>query len=196
MENRQLKNEEELLARIALGDQRAFTEIFDFYQRYVFDYGRKLTKSEDQASEIVQDVFLKIWLNREKIGEIKNFGAYLNRVVRNHSINVIRKLAQDGKSVTQLKITTQEADNSTDKTLDYNESNRILTQAIESLSPQQRTAYTLCHVEGLKYEEVAKKMNVSSRTVQAHMHQALKHIREHFNKHALTYPALFAVLFK
>ncbi len=196
MENRQLKNEEELLVRIARGDQRAFTEIFDFYQRYVYDYGRNLTKSEDQASEIVQDVFLKIWLNREKFNEVKNFGAYLNRVVRNHSINVIRKLAQDARSATQLKINTQESDNSTDKILDYNESNRILTQAIENLSPQQRTAYTLCHIEGLKYEEVAKKMNISSRTVQAHMHQALKHIREHFNKHALTYPTLFAVLFK
>ena len=196
MQNRQLKNEEELLARIAVGDQRAFTEIFDFYQRYVHDYGRKLTKSEDQAGEIVQDVFLKIWLNREKLNEVKSFGAYLNRVVRNHSLNIIRKLAQDARSATQLKIHNPESENATDKTLDYNESNRILTQAIENLSPQQRTAYTLCHIEGLKYEEVAKKMNVSSRTVQAHMHQALKHIREHFNKHALTYPALFAVLFK
>lgn len=196
MESRQLKNEDELLTRIARGDQRAFTEIFDFYQRYVYDYGRKLTKSEDQAGEIVQDVFLKIWLNREKLDEVKNFGAYLNRVVRNHSLNVIRKLAQDARSATQLKINNPESENATDKILDYNESNRILTQAIENLSPQQRIAYTLCHMEGLKYDEAAKKMNVSSRTVQAHMHQALKHIREHFNKHALTYPALFAVLFK
>jgi RNA polymerase sigma-70 factor (ECF subfamily) len=196
MENRQLKNEEELLARIATGDQRAFTEIFDFYHRYVYAYGRKMTKSEDQANEIVQDVFLKIWLNREKLNEVNNFGAYLNRVVRNHSLNVIRKLAQDARSATQLKINNPESENATDKILDYNESNRILSQAIENLSPQQRTVYTLCHIEGLKYDEAAKKMNVSSRTVQAHMVQALRHIREHFNKHALTYPALFAVLFK
>lgn len=196
MENGQLKNEEGLLARIATGDQRAFTEIFDFYQRYVFVYGRKMTKSEDQATEIVQDVFLKVWLNREKLNEVKNFGAYLNRVVRNHSLNVIRKLAQDARSATQLKINNPESENATDKILDYNESNRILSQAIENLSPQQRTVYTLCHIEGLKYDEVAKKMNVSSRTVQAHMAQALKHIREHFKKHALAYPALFAVLFK
>lgn len=196
MENRQLKNEEELLARIAMGDQRAFTEIFDFYQRYVYVYGRKMTKSEDQANEIVQDVFLKIWLNREKLNEVKNFGAYLNRVVRNHSLNVIRKLAQGARSATKLKINNPESENVTDKILDYNESNRILSQAIENLSPQQRTVYTLCHIEGLKYDEVAKKMNLSSRTVQAHMAQALKHIREHFNRHALAYPALFAVLFK
>jgi RNA polymerase sigma-70 factor (ECF subfamily) len=196
MESSRFKNEEELLTRIARGDQRAFTEIFNFYHRYVYNYGRKLTKSEDQASEIVQDVFLKIWLSREKLNEVKNFGAYLNRVVRNHSLNVIRKLAQDARSATQLKINNPESENATDKTLDYNESNRILSRAIENLSPQQRTAYTLCHIEGLKYDEAAKKMNVSSRTVQAHMHQALKHIRVHFNKHALTYPALFAILFK
>jgi len=189
-------NESELLSRIAGGDQRAFTELFDFYEAYVYDYGRKLTRSTDEAAEIVQDVFLKIWLNREKLSEVENFGAYLNRVVRNHSLNVIRKLANEAKGSLSLKAVAKESDDSTAELLDYNESNRILNQAIEDLPAQQRMVYTLCHVQGMKYEEAAAQMNISSRTVQTHMGQALKHIRAHFKKHALAYPVLFAVLFK
>ena len=67
MKSNQLDNESELISRIAVGDQYAFTALFDFYQRYVYDYGRRLTRSEDQAGEIVQDIFLKIWLNRESL---------------------------------------------------------------------------------------------------------------------------------
>jgi len=189
-------NETELLTAIAAGDQRAFTELFEFYEPYVYDYGRKLTRSTDQAAEIVQDVFLKIWLNREKLSVVENFGAYLNRVVRNHSLNVIRKMAQKAKSAVKLKASAKEADESTSELLDYNESNRILNQAIDNLPTQQKLVYTLCHVQGLKYEEAAAQLNISSRTVQAHMGQALKHIRAHFKNHALAYPVLFAVLFK
>ncbi|WP_316836505.1 RNA polymerase sigma-70 factor [Pedobacter nutrimenti] len=191
-----IEHENRLLVEIAGGDQRAFTEIFDFYQRYVYLYGKKLTRSDDLAGEIVQDVFLKIWIGREKLSEIESFGAYLNRVVRNHSLNVIRKLAQDAKSTHELKVHARESDESTTELLDYNDSNRILNQAIENLPPQQRMVYTLCHVEGMKYEEAAAKLNISSRTVQAHMGQALKNIREHFKKNALAYPILFSVLFK
>lgn len=196
MKSNQLNNESELLKRIAFGDRRAFTEIFDFYQRYVYEYGRKLTKSDDQAGEIVQDVFLKIWLNREGLASIDNFGAYLNTIVKNHSLNVLRKIANDFKRAKELLFLVKESVESTNEQLDYNESKRLLNQAIADLPAQQRTAYILCHVEGLKYEQAAEKMNISSRTVQAHMGQALKHIREHFKKHTLAYPILFAALFK
>lgn len=191
-----LLNECELLGKIAGGDQHAFTEVFDFYERYVYDYGKKLTRSDHQAGEIVQDVFLKIWLHREKLDKIENFGAYLNRIVRNHSLNVIRKMAYDFKSTAELKSHLKETEESTDEQINYNESQKILNQAIDTLPAQQRMVYLLCHIEGMKYEDAAKKMNISSRTVQSHMGQALKQIRKHFKKHALAYPFLFTVLFK
>jgi RNA polymerase sigma-70 factor (family 1) len=191
-----LPNESELLAKIAGGDQRAFTELFEFYQRYVYVYGKNLTRSEELAAEIVQDIFLKIWLGRQKLEKVENFGAYLNRIVRNHSLNLIRQVAKQIKSNAILRIDAQKADESTIQQLDYNEANRTLNQAINNLPPQQRMVYNLCHLEGMKYEEAAAKMNISIRTVQAHMGQALKNIREHFKKNALAYPLLISVLFK
>lgn len=196
MADKFLPNESELLKKIAGGDKRAFTELFEFYQRYVYVYGKNLTRSDELAAEIVQDIFLKIWLGKQKLEKVENFGAYLNRIVRNHSLNVIRQIAQQIKSNEILKINSQEIDESTIQQLDYNEANRILNQAISNLPPQQRMAYHLCHLEGMKYEEAAAKMNISNRTVQAHLGQALKHIREHFKKNAIAYPLIFSILFK
>lgn len=95
-----LVNEVEILALIAEGDQSAFTILFNHYQRFVFSFGKKITHSEESAGEVVQDIFLKIWLARESLPEVKNFGAYLNRLVRNHSLNVVRRQLQEARPKT------------------------------------------------------------------------------------------------
>ncbi len=189
-------NEAEILARIARGEQNAFTILFRNYERYVYQYGCKLTHSETHALEIVQDIFLKIWLDREKLIEVQNFGGYLNRLVRNHSFNVLRKMALDAQSNLEVKRNFVEEDNSTIRQLDYNETVKILNEALDNLPPQQRLAYDLCHLEGLKYDDAALRMNISPETVHSHMKRALKNIREHFKKHAVAYPLLITVLFK
>jgi RNA polymerase sigma-70 factor (family 1) len=191
-----LFNETELLRKVAAGDQRAFTEVFEFYERYVYVYGKKLTRSDEQAAEIVQDVFLKLWLNREKLATVDSFGAYLNRIVRNHSLNVLRQLAQSARSSQAWQTSTTETDDTTSQQLDFNETNRILNEALDSLPRQQRLVYKLCHTEGLKYEAAAEQLNISPRTVQAHMTAALRTIRKHFKQYAGAYPLLIAILFK
>lgn len=190
-----LVNEIEILAQIAEGDQRAFTLLFKHYQRFVFSFGKKITHSDDSAGEVVQDIFLKIWLARETLPEVNNFGAYLNRLVRNHSLNVVRKQLQDARSTGEFGKMFSEADESTILQLDYNDTNNLLNQAIAELSPQQRMVYQLCHQQGLKYDEAAEQMNISSQTVNSYMKDALKKIRNHFRKHAVAYPALVLALF-
>jgi RNA polymerase sigma-70 factor (family 1) len=190
-----LFDESELIRRIAEGDQRAFTIIFKHYQRFVFSFSKKITSSDESAGEVVQDIFLKIWLNRENLAEVNNFGAYLNRLVRNHSLNVVRRQLQENKYATELGITFSEADESTMLQLDYNEINNLLNQAIAELSPQQRMVYQLCHQQGLKYQEAAIQMNISPQTVNAYMKDALKKIRVHFKKHTHIYPFLILILF-
>ena len=190
-----LVNETEILAQIAGGDRHAFTILFKHYQRFVFSFSKKITRSEESAGEVVQDIFLKIWLSRETLHQVKNFGAYLNRLVRNHSLNVVRQQLQEARHAGQFTRSFSEADESTILQLDFNETNDILNQAIAELSPQQRMVYQLCHQQGLKYDEAAAQMNISSQTVNAYMKDALKKIRNHFKKHAVAYPLLILILF-
>ncbi len=189
-----LFNEAGILQEIAAGDQRAFSSLFDHYQGYVFAFGLKLTYSEALAEEIVQDIFLKIWFCREKLVEIECFGAYLNRSVRNHSFNLLRQAATEIKVNQHIGLSLTELDNSTQQDLEFRETARIIDEVINLLPAQQKLVYTLCHRDGLKYEEAAQQMNISSATVHYHMKLALTTIREHFKKNALGYPTLLLLL--
>lgn len=191
-----LPNESMVLSQIAHGDQYAFSLLFRHYHGYVHSFGRKITRSHELATEIVQDIFLKIWLNREKLTTVENFGAYLNRIVRNHSFNVLRRLAQENKSNVVLQLNKTEMDYSTTQQLEYREIAHLLNEAIETLSPQQKMVYQLCHQEGLKYEDAAVKMNISSQTVHSYMKDALRKIRAHFKKHAIEYSIFIACFYK
>lgn len=196
-----LSNESELLAKIAGGDQRAFTVLFNHYHHDLFVFSKKLSKSEELALEIVQDVFLKIWSVRDKLTELDNFSRYLNTVIRNHSLNVIKRIAVREKPMLNSSINSDEFVDTTgidftQQKLDYNDCFQILNEALDTLAPQQRKVYELCHIEGLKYEEAAQKMDISIETVRAHMKKALYKIREHFGKNAILYPLLILALFK
>jgi len=191
-----LPKEKELLLKIARGDHRAFCLIFDKYQKYVFGFGRKLTRSTEQAEDIVQQIFLKIWEGRENLVEVENFEAYLNRLVRNQSFDILRRHQSHARGDAQLKLSVTERDNSMESQMNYKETMKILDEAIQLLPDQQKRVYQLCHQDGLKYNEAASEMNISPDTVHYHMKLALKSIRDHFKRNALAYPVLFAFLFK
>jgi RNA polymerase sigma-70 factor (ECF subfamily) len=192
---RTLHDEHELLAQVAGGDHKAFCILFDRYHGYVFGFGRKLTRSDDQAEEIVQDIFLKIWALREKLSSLDNFEAYLTRLVRNQSYSVLRRNIAHDKASSVFLSQQAEQDNNMERQLAYNETVRILEEAIQGLPEQQRKVYELCHRQGLKYEDAAREMAISADTVHYHMKLALKAIREHFKKHSFVYQVLLAALF-
>jgi RNA polymerase sigma-70 factor (ECF subfamily) len=196
MGDKNLLNETALLARIAGGDEHAFREVFDHYQQFVFTFAQKITHSNADAEEIVQDIFLKVWFNRNQLLTIENFGAYLNRLVRNHAFNLLRHEAVISRVKTEMVLNSSDNDLGTQQALDYKETKELLADVVSRLPQQQRNVYTLCHSEGLKYDEAATQLNISPDTVHYHMKLALATIREHFKRHALLYPALAIIFFK
>ncbi|MDB5150300.1 MAG: polymerase, sigma-24 subunit, subfamily, partial [Mucilaginibacter sp.] len=131
---------------------------------------------------------------RDKLIAIESFGAYLNRLVRNHAFNLLRQVASHAKANKRIGNALSELDNSTQHDLDFRETSRLLDEAIQLLPPQQKKVYTLCRQEGLKYEEAARKLNLAPETVHYHMKLALNAIREHLKKNALNYPPLILLL--
>lgn len=182
-----LYEEKKLLTKIAEGDQTAFCTLFDYYRKYVYSFGRKLTRSEEMGEEIVQDVFLKVWLGRDKLKSVDNFGAYINTLVRNHSFNLLREAVQSQKFSQEVLRSLSDKDNTTQQELDYKEIVDILDEGLGLLTDQQRMVYTLCHRDGLKYEEAARQMNVSPATIHYHMKLVLSIIRKYLKKNAVTY---------
>lgn len=187
-----LFDEKNLLAKVAGGDQRAFTTLFELHQQTVFSIAYKLTKSRSHAKEVVQDVFLKLWGHREQLTSVENFSAYLYRIARNQGIDALRAIARQAIYTIELaEEQLEKGDLNTLESIDYKETSEIINRAVETLSPQQRKVYQLCHEQGLKYEEAALELGLSAGTVHSHMKQALKNIRLYIKQLDILLLAIF-----
>lgn len=183
-----------LLIRLSQNDQEAFKALFNRYCHKVNSFALKLTHSAILAEEIVQDVFMKVWLNRKSLASIEYFPSYLYTIARNHILNVLKRqvLEENAKVVFQREILPGYQ---TEERELYDHRKEILHQVISRMPAQQRTIYCLCHQKGLKYEEVAERLNISRLTVKTHMQHALRTIRSHFSSILNTVSVLlFSVL--
>jgi RNA polymerase sigma-70 factor (ECF subfamily) len=178
-----LHNENALLELVAQGDESAFRIVFDHYRDAIFAFSLKVTRHESIAEEIVQDVFLKIWINRSGLAEIRNFADFLYIIARNHTFNSLRSLARERKLSVDTSADLQIAGVSTEAIIIQRDYDRLLLQAVSQLPPQQKLVYTLGRQQGLSREEIATQLNISPGTVKVHMAQALRTLRAYFKNH-------------
>ncbi|HUP11687.1 MAG TPA: RNA polymerase sigma-70 factor [Niastella sp.] len=174
-----LPNEKALLARIAAGDETAFRAIYDHYRKKIYTYTIRLTESEAIADDIIQDVFMKVWMNRQSLECIGNFNAWLHTVARNHIADVMKILARARLSHQQWGQKAAAGLNNVEENLADKENQQLLQQALNQLSPQQRLIYHLTRHEGTKHAEIAGKLQISRHTVKTHLVHALRSIRNY-----------------
>ncbi|MCK9303840.1 MAG: RNA polymerase sigma-70 factor [Bacteroidales bacterium] len=185
-DNVQNNAEKNLLQRVAGGDQVAFGLIFERYRNRLFTYLVKVTKSRETSEEIVLDVFLKIWTGRELIKEIANFEAFIFRVAHNKAIDFLRTLQTKPEVQKQvwekMEIISNDA---TDDKIIQKETAQNIETAVKNLSPQRRKVYLLSREEGLSYDQIARRLHISSNTVRNHVSASLEFIRNFINKNMI-----------
>jgi RNA polymerase sigma-70 factor (family 1) len=184
-----LHNEVHLLSRLQTGNEEAFSQIFNHYRPVVYNVAYKFLKSPVLSEEIVQDVFLKIWLKRNEMGSIKDFKSYLFIMTRNFIFDRIKKMSYETEAKSALNGETFFIDD-TEYLVRHHECQQLLKEAIELLPPQQRTIYNLAKVEGLSQEAIAERMQLSKLTVKKHMAMALKAIRKYLDTRLYYFPLL------
>lgn len=172
-------SEKALLLLSSKGDTCAFTQLFHLHKHKLYSFLLRLTGSPQMSEDTIQDIFAKIWTQKEHLADIEKFGSYLFRMAQNQSINAFRKMAAETLALSRLQSATGQ--NPTDDYLDEKETTALLHQALSRLSTQQKLVYTLSRDEGLKYDEIAHRLNLSPSTVKNHMIAALRTLRETFN---------------
>ena len=172
-------NLKSLVLRVSQGDPVAFKELFETFSPRVYAFALRVTHSQSTAEELVQDVFMKIWVNRESLQRVDHFQSWIYTVSRNLAFNVLKRLAVEERAKTQLLKDLKHEVSEPDSPAVYHNYEHMLQNAVDRLSPQQKLVYALCHQEGLKYEEAAEKLHISRLTVKTHMQQALRNIRSH-----------------
>ncbi len=143
------------------------------------------------AEEVVQDVFMKVWMNRESLRDVEYFPAYLSAIAKNHAFNLLKRKALEEQVKLVLQRDLPQSSCETEERVAYRDYNTILKEVVSQMPPQQQKVYKLCHKKGLKYDEVAVKLNISRLTVKTHMQKAIRTIKSHFESVVSTFLLIF-----
>ncbi|MEP7374545.1 MAG: RNA polymerase sigma-70 factor [Chitinophagaceae bacterium] len=177
-----LPNEKELFLRMSMGDEAAFTTIFYHYTQRIYHYILNKTKSTEAAEEIVQDVFVKIWSNKEKFSEVSNYESYLFTMASNKVLDWFKKMAFEAKIKRHVWSTIGELSNITIEELDLKHSQELINKAVEQLTPQRRKIFLLNKEDGFSRQEIADQLNLSVNTVNNHLNEAVRQVKEYLEK--------------
>jgi RNA polymerase sigma-70 factor (ECF subfamily) len=191
--NQNIYNEPELLLQLQNGREDAFAQLFNVYKGNIYTVAYKFLKSPVLAEEIVQDVFLKVWLKRNEMALIKDFNAYLFIMARNFIFDRLKKAAYEVNARAGLNDQPLYTDDA-EYLVRQHQCQQLLQLAIQQLPPQQKQVYLLAKEQGLSHDKIAEQMNLSRLTVKTHMAKALQAIRRYLNANYAILPWLFLFL--
>ena len=154
-----------------------FNAIFREQEYKLYTLALRLTKSDQYAKDIIQEVFQNLWERRDRIHEIDNVEAWLYRVTENKVVDFLRKASADNRLKKAIWHNLQEILNDTGAQVEAKEFNTLIQKAIDQLPPQRKIIYRLNREIGLNYKEIADKLHISRHTVKNQLHESLKFMR-------------------
>ncbi len=159
------------------GDKQVFGELFGAYYEPLCRFCMQRGCSRDTAEEIVQEIFVKLWVKRKSIKVSTSINAYLYRMALNTIINQKKHL--EVKALHRARVMDfQVTDTNYFQGMEEKEISRLASEAVASMPEKRRMVYELSRGEGLKYSEIAQAMGISVKTVEVHLSAALKHMRK------------------
>ena len=165
-------------------DKSSFKNLFELHYSPLCNFAYRITDDIDQAEDIVQDIFVKVWNDPDLLDGNKNINSYVYSMVRNRALEVIRRENISQKINQQLEYIQN---NAADANVEEDEIEKLLLLeqiyvSIRQLPPKCSEVFTLSKVNGLTYVQIAEKMNISVKTVENHMGKALRLMRELLTK--------------
>ncbi|HEY9008926.1 RNA polymerase sigma-70 factor [Ohtaekwangia sp.] len=159
--------------------EKDFEKIYDAYWSKLYNLCYCYFKDRSICQEVVQDVFVKLWLRRDKLPVIEDLNAYLYRALKNKIYDQFDKISCQQKlkksAASQLKVETH----CTEEQLEYEEALSLINSEIEKLPDTTKAIFRLSRFDRYTNDEIAKRLHVSSKAVEYHITSALKHLRIH-----------------
>lgn len=188
-------HDKELFQQIAAGDENAFRDIFHSYNARLYHTILKIVKSKPEAEEIIQELFLKLWLKRESLASIESPGAWLFTIASNLSLDALRKKARQHVTTFEPSDLTEDTDPEPAHLLELREVKSLIEEAVSQLPPSRRQVFILSRREGKSRGEIAQDLNLSESTVKNQLTSALRFVQEYLQKKGDIYLPAFLVLF-
>lgn len=179
-----LDNENQLVKDLIAGNENAFRKLFDMYKNDLYKYSLSMVVSKDYAEEIVQDVFMTIWLKRASLNLEMSFRAYIFTITRNKTIKFLKKAANSQKLRQEVFYKSQKFAKPTDINLRETELEDLKEKALKNLSPKKREIFEMSREEEKSYEEIAAELGISVNTVKNQMSKSLGILRDYLLKNS------------
>lgn len=170
-------HEKDLLLKLRDSDYTAFNVLYDSYAQITLSRLRRLVQIPEVVEELHQDVFMKIWEERERLPENIPLQAIVFQKAKSLAYNFYRKAALDKELHDKLMSTSTELYNELEDYINFKETNALLNEVIARLPEQRQKVFTRIKIDGRSYEEAAEEFGISLSTVKDHMTRALKFLR-------------------
>ena len=151
--------------------------VFKTFYAKVYNFALGLVKNEADADDIVQIVFLKIWLKRAKLTEVKNLDTYIYTITKNTVLNFFSARKDYHSDISKVS-TLHIGNESPIEQIEAQDLQLMIDMVVSNMPPQRQTIYRMSREEGLSNEEIATKMGIQKKTVENHLNLALKDIRK------------------
>ncbi len=188
-----VSTEQEKIEGLRKGNVNDFEDLFNKYANRIYSFGIKYLKSKEDAEELVQNVFLKIWEKKDHLKTEGSFQSFLFNIAYHNICNTFRKRLNQRIYLEHLSEDTF-IDKPADDNIDYKNTLEQVEQLVSKLPENQRLAFQKSKNEGLSSKEIAKELNISSGTVDNYISSTLKYLSKKLGKNSL-YIILFLIIF-
>ena len=175
------KDIQHFLKKVSEGNAHAFSKLYEQYHAKVYNFLKKYLKSGELCDDLTQEVFLKLWTEREKLSAIENFDAYLFTVSKNLAFNFLKRASLD-VTAKGIIVKAYKHEPSPENQLDTKDYINYLQQLLNTLTPQSREVFRLCRQQNLSYDEAAAILGISRSAIKKHMVRSMKSLRDAVQK--------------
>ena len=179
-----LTDEQTLLQRTAEGSRAAFSSLYSHYYHSLYRFVFFILKSHEDSEEIIQDIFLKIWIKRETLTGIRSFEDYIFRMAKNRIFDRFKQSRTHLKLTRHISLHTEKDTESTFNDLLLRQYHAIAQEAIDQLSPRRKEIFLMSAQDGLTSREIAGLLGISISAVKKQLHEANHFIKDHLRKNA------------
>ena len=173
-----MSTKNDILQSCAHGDRQAFALLYDHYAPKCAGFVHSFLKDSEEAADITQDIFIKLWVRRSRLARIKNFEAYLAHIAKNAVLDKCDHIQVTRKFAENFRVEFKEGSDETSDRFEAKELQRQIQKAVATMPPMRRKVFILSRFNGLDNGSIASLCGISGRTVQAHLFQATRALKQ------------------
>lgn len=186
-ESRLMMNLEKYQKDLGSGNEKiaaaAFCAIYDIFKVKCWSFALSLLKDEEMSRDVVHDVFVKVWLHRDKVTDATSISSYLFRMMSNAVKDVFKQQSRSAEFVKEASVNMEGLSDAVNEDSDLTDTREMISEALNEMPEKRRNVFLMSRVNGIPNDDIAEMLGVSKRTVENHLSRAMKDVRDKFERY-------------